>query len=122
MFSNLGPQRFFAMGAGRVVVKAQVLVGGRGKAGGVRLAATPEEAAEVGGLILGMEIKGITVRKVLVAGAVDIAKEFYLGAIIDRASRRIVLMASAEGGVEIEKTEDLTAEKAKKSKAKATRQ
>jgi len=95
-------QRFFAMGAGRVVVKAQVLVGGRGKAGGVRLAATPEEAAEVGGLILGMEIKGITVRKVLVAGAVDIAKEFYLGAIIDRASRRIVLMASAEGGVEIE--------------------
>jgi succinyl-CoA synthetase beta subunit len=94
--------RFLAAGATRVVVKAQVLVGGRGKAGGVKLAATPAEAAEVGGRILGMDIKGITVRKVLVAAAAEIVKEYYLGAIIDRASRRIVLMASAEGGVEIE--------------------
>ena len=94
--------RFFASGAGRVVVKAQVLVGGRGKAGGVKLAATPEEARQVGGAILGMDIKGITVRKVLVGAAAEIVKEYYLGAIIDRASRRIVLMASAEGGVEIE--------------------
>jgi succinyl-CoA synthetase beta subunit len=95
-------QRFFAKGADRVVIKAQVLVGGRGKAGGVKLASTPEEAAEVGGRILGMDIKGITVRKVLVGAAADIVKEYYLGAIIDRSSRRIVLMASAEGGVEIE--------------------
>ncbi|MGA2513241.1 MAG: ADP-forming succinate--CoA ligase subunit beta [Candidatus Limnocylindrales bacterium] len=93
---------FFASGADRVVIKAQVLVGGRGKAGGVRLAGSAEEAAAVGARILGMDIKGITVRKVLVAAAAEIVKEYYLGAIIDRASRRVVLMASAEGGVEIE--------------------
>jgi succinyl-CoA synthetase beta subunit len=93
---------FLDAGAGRVVVKAQVLVGGRGKAGGVKLAGTPAEAAAIGAQILGMDIKGITVRKVLVAAAVDIVKEYYLGAIIDRAGRRITLMASAEGGVEIE--------------------
>ena len=95
-------QGFFDAGNARVVIKAQVLVGGRGKAGGVKLAASAAEAAEVGARILGMDIKGITVRKVIVGGAVDIAKEYYLGAIIDRATRRIVLMASAEGGVEIE--------------------
>ena len=95
-------QRFFASGAGRVVIKAQVLVGGRGKAGGVKLASTPDEAREVGSRILGMDIKGITVRKVLVGAAAEIVKEYYLGAIVDRASRRIVLMASAEGGVKIE--------------------
>jgi succinyl-CoA synthetase beta subunit len=95
-------QRFIDAGNARVVIKAQVLVGGRGKAGGVKLAGSADEAAEVGSRILGMDIKGITVRKVIVGGAVDIAKEYYLGAIIDRASRRIVLMASAEGGVEIE--------------------
>ena len=94
--------RFLDAGAGRVVVKAQVLVGGRGKAGGVKLAASADEAAQVGGRILGMDIKGIAVRKVLVAAAADIVREYYLGAIIDRSSRRIVLMASAEGGVEIE--------------------
>ena len=95
-------QRFFDAGYARVVIKAQVLVGGRGKAGGVKLAASPDEAAEIGSRILGMDLKGITVRKVIVGGAVDIVREYYLGAIIDRASRRIVLMASAEGGVEIE--------------------
>jgi succinyl-CoA synthetase beta subunit len=95
-------ERFFAVGAKRVVIKAQVLVGGRGKAGGVRLAGSPAEAAEVGSQIIGMEIKGITVRKVLVGAAAEIVKEYYLGAIVDRVSRRIVLMASAEGGVEIE--------------------
>ncbi len=94
--------RFFDAGDARVVIKAQVLVGGRGKAGGVKLAASPDEAAEIGSRILGMDLKGITVRKVIVGGAVDIVREYYLGAIIDRASRRIVLMASAEGGVEIE--------------------
>jgi succinyl-CoA synthetase beta subunit len=95
-------ERSFAGGAGKVVIKAQVLVGGRGKAGGVKLAGSAVEAEEIAGRILGMEIKGITVRKVLVAEAADILKEFYLGAVLDRASRRILLMGSAEGGVEIE--------------------
>ena len=92
----------FASGAERVVVKAQVLVGGRGKAGGVKLAATADEAAEIAERILGMEIKGIVVRKVLVAAGADIVREFYLGAVLDRAAGRILLMGSAEGGVEIE--------------------
>jgi succinyl-CoA synthetase beta subunit len=95
-------ETYFRAGAAKVVVKAQVLVGGRGKAGGVKLAGSPQEAVEVGSKILGMDIKGITVHKVLVGAAVDIVKEYYLGAIIDRAGRRITLMASAEGGVEIE--------------------
>jgi succinyl-CoA synthetase beta subunit len=103
-------ERFLADGAGRVVIKAQVLVGGRGKAGGVKLAASPQEAEEIAGRILGMDIKGITVRKVLVGPAAVIVKEFYLGAILDRASRRIVLMASAEGGVEIEEVARVTPE------------
>ena len=100
--ARVAAERFLAAGAGRVVIKAQVLVGGRGKAGGVKLAGSPAEAEEVAARILGMEIKGIPVRKVLVGPAAVIVKEFYLGAILDRASRRIVLMASAEGGVEIE--------------------
>jgi succinyl-CoA synthetase beta subunit len=95
-------ETYFRAGAAKVVVKAQVLVGGRGKAGGVKLAGSPQEAVQVGANILGMDIKGITVHKVLVGAAVDIVKEYYLGAIIDRAGRRITLMASAEGGVEIE--------------------
>ncbi len=89
-------------GARGVVVKAQVLVGGRGKAGGVKLAATPAEAAQVAEQILGMTIKGIVVRKVLVAPASDIRHEYYLGAVLDRAAQRILVMGSAEGGVEIE--------------------
>jgi succinyl-CoA synthetase beta subunit len=88
--------------ADQVVIKAQVLVGGRGKAGGVKLAASDDEAEQVADAILGMSIKGITVRKVLVAPAADIVKEFYLAAVLDRAARRILLMGSAEGGVEIE--------------------
>ncbi|HEY7701940.1 MAG TPA: ADP-forming succinate--CoA ligase subunit beta [Candidatus Limnocylindrales bacterium] len=95
-------QRFLDAGAGAVVVKAQVLVGGRGKAGGVKLARTADEAETVAGAILGMDIKGMTVRKVLVGPAADIVKEFYLAAVLDRAERRILLMGSAEGGVEIE--------------------
>jgi succinyl-CoA synthetase beta subunit len=88
--------------AGRVVVKAQVFVGGRGKAGGVKLADTPEQAEQVAGQILGMDIKGLTVEKVLVAEAISYEREIYLGIVMDRATKRIVLMASAEGGVEIE--------------------
>jgi succinyl-CoA synthetase beta subunit len=93
---------FFASGAGRVVVKAQVLVGGRGKAGGVKLAATPEETEQVAGQVLGMDLKGITVRRVLIAPAAEIAREFYLACVLDRAERKVLFMASAEGGVEIE--------------------
>jgi len=94
--------RFFDGGAERVVIKAQVLVGGRGKAGGVKLAGSPDEAAQLGDAILGMDIKGMTVRKVLVGGAAEIVKEYYLSAVLDRAEGRILLMGSAEGGVEIE--------------------
>jgi succinyl-CoA synthetase beta subunit len=87
---------------GPVVVKAQVLTGGRGKAGGVRIARSPAETREVASAILGLDIRGHTVRKVLVAPAVDIAQEFYLGVTLDRARRQNVVMASAEGGVDIE--------------------
>ena len=86
----------------KVVVKAQVFVGGRGKAGGVKLADTPEQAEQVAGQILGMDIKGLTVEKVLVAEAITYEREIYLGVIMDRGSKRITLMASSEGGVEIE--------------------
>jgi len=89
---------------GPVVVKAQVLVGGRGKAGGVKLAATPDEAAERAREIIGLDIKGVTVKTLLVAPAAQIAHEYYLGLILDRAARAITVIASAEGGVEIEET------------------
>jgi succinyl-CoA synthetase beta subunit len=95
-------ERLFAARAEAVVIKAQVLVGGRGKAGGVKLAHTADEAEAVAADILGMDIKGFTVRKVLVAAAADIVREFYLAAVLDRAEQRILLMGSAEGGVEIE--------------------
>jgi succinyl-CoA synthetase beta subunit len=87
---------------GPVVVKAQVLTGGRGKAGGVRLAANPAEAEAAARQILGLDIKGHTVRCVLVDPASDIAHEYYLGVVLDRGRRRPVMMASSEGGVDIE--------------------
>jgi len=93
------------------VVKAQVHVGGRGKAGGVKLAKTKAEAIEKAGEILGMDIKGLKVEKVLVADAVDIEKEFYVGLINDRNTKSITLMASAEGGVEIEEVARVSPEK-----------
>ena len=89
---------------GPVVVKAQVLVGGRGKAGGVKLAATPDEAAQRAHDIIGLDIKGTTVKTVLIAPAADIAHEYYLALILDRGSRAVTVIASAEGGVEIEET------------------
>ncbi len=95
----------------RVVIKSQVLVGGRGKAGGIRLADHPDEAERVADQILGMNIKGLTVKKVLVDEAADIAKEIYLGIVIDRARRRPVMMASAEGGIEIEEVARVTPER-----------
>jgi len=96
---------------GRVVVKSQVLVGGRGKAGGIRLADHPDEAERVADEILGMNIKGLTVKKVLVDEAAAIDTEIYLGIVIDRAKRRPVIMASAEGGVEIEEVARATPER-----------
>ncbi len=96
---------------GRVVVKAQVLVGGRGKAGGIRLAASPEEAEDAATQILAMEIKGLPVRKVLVDDAAEIQTEIYLGVTNDRAARCPVLIASGEGGVEIEQVAKATPEK-----------
>jgi succinyl-CoA synthetase beta subunit len=87
---------------GRVVVKAQVLTGGRGKAGGVRLAETPLDAVARAEEILGMDIKGHIVRRVLVAPAADIAEEYYFSFLVDRAERRYLCIASTEGGVEIE--------------------
>jgi succinyl-CoA synthetase beta subunit len=85
-----------------VVVKAQVLAGGRGKAGGVKVAKTPEEARDAADRILGMQIKGLTVHKVLVDPAANIAKEIYLGITNDRSSGKPVMITSAEGGVEVE--------------------
>ncbi|GAB4318047.1 MAG: ADP-forming succinate--CoA ligase subunit beta [Candidatus Zixiibacteriota bacterium] len=94
-----------------VVVKAQVHVGGRGKAGGVKLARTPEEAEKIAGDILGMDIKGLTVKKVLVTEAVEIASEAYLGVVIDRAIKRPVLIVSAAGGIDIEEVARKSPEK-----------
>jgi len=85
-----------------VVVKAQVLAGGRGKAGGVKLARTVQDVPEIAAKILGMDIKGYTVEKVLVAQGVKFSSEFYVGLTIDRNSKSVIFMASSEGGVEIE--------------------
>jgi len=94
-----------------VVIKAQVQVGGRGKAGGIKLAKTPQEVKELSQKILSMEIKGIRVRKVLVSEAVDIAQEIYLGITVDRRINSPVLMASEAGGVDIEEIAKRTPEK-----------
>jgi len=85
-----------------VVVKAQVKIGGRGKAGGVKLAATPDEAQARAQDILGLDIKGHVVRRVLVTEATDIAEEYYVSFLLDRANRAFLAMASVEGGVDIE--------------------
>ncbi len=87
---------------GPVVIKSQVLVGGRGKAGGVKVGKNPDEAEALADQILGMDIKGLIVEKVLVDEAADIQNEIYLGIVIDRALQKPVIIASAEGGVEIE--------------------
>jgi succinyl-CoA synthetase beta subunit len=96
---------------GPVVVKAQVHTGGRGKAGGVKLARDPAEAREHATKILGMSIKGLVVQKVLVVPAADIASESYVGLIMDRDSQRPVFMVSAAGGVDIEEVAATTPEK-----------
>src|SRR3990172_6410235 len=96
---------------GFVVVKSQVLVGGRGKAGGIRLAKSPKEAEEMTVQILGMTIKGLPVRKVLIDEAANIENEIYLGITNDRSARRPVLMASSSGGVDIEEVARISPEK-----------
>ena len=93
---------FAADGKPQVVVKAQVKTGGRGKAGGVKLADGPEDAYEKADRILGMDIKGHTVHRVLIAEATDIAAEYYLSFLLDRANRTFMAICSVEGGVEIE--------------------
>jgi len=87
---------------GVTVVKAQVKTGGRGKAGGVKIAKTPEEAGELAGQILGMDIKGHTVRRVLIDPGAQIEEEYYVSFLLDRANRSYLAMASYEGGMEIE--------------------
>lgn len=96
---------------GEIVIKAQVLTGGRGKAGGVKLARTPKEVKLVAAEILSMQIKSIPVKSVLIASAVDIHKEYYLGVTIDRTQKKIVAMISAAGGVEIEEVAKRTPHK-----------
>ena len=95
-------QELFANGSQLVVVKAQVKTGGRGKAGGVKLARSPQEAFERAQEILGMDIKGHTVHKVLISDGADIEQEFYFSALLDRAQRAYLAMCSREGGMDIE--------------------
>jgi succinyl-CoA synthetase beta subunit len=99
---------------GTVVIKAQVHAGGRGKAGGVKLAKSPADAEQVASKILGMQIKGLTVQKVLVTAAEDIASEAYVGIIIDRAAKKPVFMVSPAGGIDIEEVAATTPEKIRK--------
>ena len=96
---------------GKVVVKAQVKVGGRGKAGGVKLANNPSDAKEKAQAILGMDIKGHTVLKVMIAQAAPIESEYYLAILLDRANRNFLVMASVAGGMEIEEVAHKTPEK-----------
>ena len=97
-----------------VVVKAQVLVGGRGKAGGVKLARTPAEAEQHAQNILGMNIKGLPVRSVLIDEAIQLQNEIYLGVVLDRAAKTATMMASAAGGMDIEQVAHETPEKIKR--------
>ncbi len=99
------------IGTGKVVVKAQVHAGGRGKAGGVKLADTPEQAADVAAKILGLTIKGLKVEKVLIAPAAQIVSEAYVGVIVDRGSQSPVMMVSPAGGIDIEEVAAKTPEK-----------
>ena len=96
---------------GRTVVKAQVKIGGRGKAGGVKLAENPDDAFEKAKAILGMDIKGHTVHKVMIAQAAPIESEYYLAILLDRAARSFLVMASVSGGMDIEEVAHKTPEK-----------
>lgn len=102
---------YHRMGAKAVVVKAQVLTGGRGKAGGVKLATTADEVYQRATSILGMSIQGFPVTQLLLTEAVDIALEYYISFVVDRNTRSVVLMMSASGGVDIEEVAHKTPEK-----------
>jgi succinyl-CoA synthetase beta subunit len=94
-----------------VVIKAQVYVGGRGKAGGIQFGDTPEQARAAAAKVLGMEIKGLKVEKVLVVSKLEIKEEYYLGIILDRKTQAPVVMVSTAGGIDIEEVADTTPEK-----------
>jgi len=94
-----------------VVVKAQVLIGGRGKAGGVKVVKNPEELSREAGRILGMDIRGHTVQKVLITPSAEIEREFYAGIVLDRKAETPLLMASPEGGIDIEEVARVSPEK-----------
>ncbi len=96
---------------GPVVIKAQVYVGGRGKAGGIQFGDTPEQARAAAAKVLGMDIKGLTVEKVLVVSKINIQEEYYLGIILDRKSQAPIVMVSKEGGIDIEEVAAKTPEK-----------
>jgi len=96
---------------GPVVIKAQVYVGGRGKAGGIQFGDTPELARTAASRVLGMDIKGLKVEKVLVTSKIDIKEEYYLGIILDRKSQAPVVMVSTAGGIDIEEVAETTPEK-----------
>jgi succinyl-CoA synthetase beta subunit len=96
---------------GPVVIKAQVYVGGRGKAGGIQFGDTPEEARKAASRVLGMQIKGLVVEKVLVTSKIDIKEEYYLGIVLDRKSQAPVVMVSTAGGIDIEEVAEHTPEK-----------
>ena len=100
-----------SVGADRVVIKAQVLTGGRGKAGGVKLVNNTEDAYQEAKNILGMSIKGLPVNQILVSEAVDITGEYYVSFTIDRNTRSVILMMSASGGMDIEQVARQTPEK-----------
>ena len=97
-----GARELLADGASLLVVKAQVKTGGRGKAGGVKLAHTADEAYEKAEAILGLDIKGHIVKKVMIAVGADIAAEYYFSILLDRSNRRHLAMCSREGGLDIE--------------------
>jgi succinyl-CoA synthetase beta subunit len=96
---------------GPVVIKAQVYVGGRGKAGGIQFGDTPEQARAAAAKVLGMDIKGLTVEKVLVVSKINIQEEYYLGIVLDRKSQAPIVMVSKEGGIDIEEVAAKTPEK-----------
>src|SRR5436190_19497498 len=96
---------------GPVVVKAQVLVGGRGKAGGIKLAETPDDAEREASAILGMDIRGHSVRRVWIERASDIAREYYFSITFDRGAKQPLLMLTTEGGIEIEQVAEETPDK-----------
>lgn len=102
---------FRTIGTDKIVIKAQVLTGGRGKAGGVKVVDNMEDAYQEAKNILGMSIKGFPVNQVLVSEAIDIAAEYYVGFTIDRNTRSVVLMMSASGGMDIEEVARRTPEK-----------